>query len=55
MLAGIQGAPLYVTPADCLASNVHREIGRLAPNDIAILGGTATLSPNVEALRPCGA
>ncbi|MCS5734398.1 cell wall-binding repeat-containing protein [Herbiconiux daphne] len=52
--AAISTSPLYVTQSTCLTTEVYREIGRLAPAQILILGGTATLSADVEALTPCG-
>jgi putative cell wall-binding protein len=53
--AGIGASPLYVTRAGCLAPEVHREIGRLAPSAVVILGGPASLSAAIETLEPCGA
>ncbi|WP_291051146.1 cell wall-binding repeat-containing protein [Herbiconiux sp.] len=52
--AGLAKAPVYVTPATCLDNQVYLEIGRLAPEKIVVLGGTNTLSADVEALKPCG-
>ncbi|MCS5734397.1 cell wall-binding repeat-containing protein [Herbiconiux daphne] len=52
--AGISRSPLYVTQSTCLTNEVYLEIGRLAPAQILILGGTATLGADVEALTPCG-
>ncbi|WP_440708286.1 cell wall-binding repeat-containing protein [Herbiconiux sp. YIM B11900] len=52
-LAALQSAPLYVVPPSCVPSAVLAELDRLAPARIVILGGTATLGPGVDALRPC--
>lgn len=53
--AGIGKSPLYVTRSTCLAPEVHREIGRLAPSSVVLLGGTSSLSTALETLEPCGA
>jgi putative cell wall-binding protein len=53
--AGIGANPLYVTRSACLAPEVHREIGRLAPSAVVILGGPLSLSTAIETLEPCGA
>lgn len=51
--AGLAESPIYITPGTCLDSGVYFEIGRLAPEKIVVLGGTNTLSADVEALKPC--
>lgn len=54
VLAGAAAAPLYVTPGRCVADGILKEIGRLEPSEVVILGGPATLNADVEALKPCG-
>ncbi|MGA1835857.1 cell wall-binding repeat-containing protein [Herbiconiux sp. 11R-BC] len=52
--AGAEKSPLYVTQPDCLSSAVYFEIGRVAPDTVYVLGGTNTLSRDIESLTPCG-
>ncbi|MFB2581633.1 cell wall-binding repeat-containing protein [Herbiconiux sp. P15] len=51
--AGQHESPLYISPKECLAYEAYYAIGRLAPDEIIILGGTATLDPAVENMTRC--
>lgn len=52
---GALGAPLLLTPTDSLDARVAAELDRLGVDRVAIMGGTAAISPAVEqALRAEG-
>jgi putative cell wall-binding protein len=55
-VAGLAGGPMLLTDPNALPGVVIAELERLQPQRIVILGGTATISPNVEtqldAIRP---
>lgn len=51
--AGRLSAPLFVVPSDCVPQGVLDSIARLGATKVTLLGGTASLSPAVEALTPC--
>jgi putative cell wall-binding protein len=53
--AGIGDNPLYVTTPECLSGDVWAEIGRLAPDTVTVLGGSAALGPKIDRLEPCSA
>lgn len=46
-------APLMLVPRNCVPLTVQAEIDRIGATNIAIFGGPAALSENVEALTPC--
>lgn len=48
-VAGLQNAPLLLTPPDALHPAIAAELDRLNPSRIIILGGTGALSPAIEA------
>jgi putative cell wall-binding protein len=52
-VAGRDGSPIYLVKNGCVPNSVLQEIVRLAPAKIIVLGGTATLSAEVEALKSC--
>lgn len=52
-LAGEMHAPLAITGKTCINRSTAMTIGRLAPSTIVLLGGTATLAPDVERLVKC--
>ncbi|MDH6180305.1 putative cell wall-binding protein [Microbacteriaceae bacterium SG_E_30_P1] len=51
--AAKQPAPLYVVRPNCVPQAVLNSISSLAPTNIVLLGGPATLTPAVEDLTPC--
>jgi putative cell wall-binding protein len=51
--AANQGAPLYITPPDCIPTDVFASITLREPSTLFILGGTAVLSLDVENLVIC--
>lgn len=52
-LAGSWFAPIYLTPQNCVPTQVLAEIGRLHVKDVFLLGGEPTLSSEVMDLRAC--
>lgn len=50
--AGIGGSPLYVTQS-CVDIPLAFEIGRLAPENVIILGGRNALGADLDTLKPC--
>jgi putative cell wall-binding protein len=46
--AGVKGAPVLLVPRDTVPEVVMDEIVRLAPSEIVILGGTASISRELE-------
>ncbi|MCS5722797.1 cell wall-binding repeat-containing protein [Herbiconiux sp. CPCC 203407] len=52
-VAGRDGSPIYLVKNGCVPNSVLQEIVRLKPTSIIVLGGTATLSASVEALKSC--
>jgi putative cell wall-binding protein len=54
VVAGMEKAPLYVTPSNCVDGDVLYDLGRLAPDTVTILGGPNTLGAGVESLTTCG-
>jgi putative cell wall-binding protein len=52
VVAGMKAAPLYLTQ-NCVDDQLWREIGRLAPTSVVLLGGTAALGPGLDHLKPC--
>ncbi|MDQ0417306.1 putative cell wall-binding protein [Croceifilum oryzae] len=47
-LSGLDGAPILLTEADNLPTNVENEIKRLKPETVYILGGTMAITETVE-------
>jgi protocatechuate 3,4-dioxygenase beta subunit len=47
-VAGLAGGPMLLTDPNALPDAVTAELERLQPQRIVILGGTATITPNVE-------
>jgi hypothetical protein len=47
-VAGIQKAPLYVIPSNCIPSYVIQDIIGLGATQMTILGGPGTLTSGVE-------
>jgi putative cell wall-binding protein len=52
--AGAIDAPLYVVTADCVPRATLAALDAQGVTHITLLGGTATLTPAVQALTPCG-
>ena len=52
-LAGVAGAPLYVSTPNCIPPTVLQSILDRAPHDVLILGGLGVLSIAVEELQSC--
>jgi putative cell wall-binding protein len=52
-LAGMLDAPMFSVPTTCVPRGVLRDIERLRPTEIILLGGTGTLTAAVAALTPC--
>ncbi|MBF4572786.1 cell wall-binding repeat-containing protein [Herbiconiux sp. VKM Ac-1786] len=52
VVAGIGGSPLYVTQS-CVSTPLYFEIGRLAPENVVILGGVNALGADLDTLKPC--
>ncbi|MCS5713867.1 cell wall-binding repeat-containing protein [Herbiconiux sp. CPCC 205716] len=52
VVAGLTHNPLYVTQS-CVSSQLYREIGRLAPEKVFILGGLNALGADLDTLKPC--
>lgn len=52
-LAGKQGAPVYMVRQDCVPVDVLSDIAKMGTTSVTLLGGTATLSANVESLTGC--
>ncbi|WP_040424774.1 cell wall-binding repeat-containing protein, partial [Agromyces subbeticus] len=48
--AGISGGPMLLTDPNALPDTITAELERLQPERIVILGGTGTISADVEAL-----
>lgn len=46
-------SPLMLVPPTCVPSSVRAEMTRLGVSSLAIFGGPAALSENVEALGSC--
>lgn len=53
VLAGAWKSPLYLTPSTCLMPVVPNFMVKHGSNLLVLLGGTAALSPAVEAGAPC--
>ena len=51
--AATLGAPLYVIPGTCVPQAVLDDIAGFAPSTVTLLGGTPSLSVEVESLTPC--
>lgn len=51
--AGFGGAALLLSGRDCLPPATDRELRRLHPDRVLVLGGPSVLSPAVEQLQPC--
>jgi putative cell wall-binding protein len=52
-VAGIQNAPLYVIPSTCIPSYVLQDIATLKATKMTILGGPATVGPDVMRVAQC--
>ncbi|MCS5719814.1 cell wall-binding repeat-containing protein [Herbiconiux sp. CPCC 205763] len=52
-IAGRSGSPIYLVPRDCVPDRVLQEITRLAVTKVIVLGGSDTISPEVESLKRC--
>ena len=52
-LAGVAGAPLYVSTAECIPASVLQSIENRGAAHVLILGGTSVLSAAVERLERC--
>jgi putative cell wall-binding protein len=53
VLAGMNDAPLYVVPGDCVPRGVISDIYSLGATKVVLLGGPNSLTPAVAALTPC--
>lgn len=51
--AGSIGAPLFVTPTDCVPTSILRQIGRMGADRVTLLGGTPSLSARLDDLSAC--
>jgi putative cell wall-binding protein len=47
--AALRNAPILLTPPDALPTTVVRELKRLAPKRVVILGGSGVISPRIAA------
>jgi len=54
LAAGLAGAPLLLTPADCLPPSVLAELDRLGVERLTVLGGADVVGEEVVRLEPCG-
>lgn len=52
-VAGDRGAPLFITPRECVPASVLTAILGLHPSKVILLGGTPSLSAEVESLTVC--
>jgi putative cell wall-binding protein len=52
--AGVVSAPLYVVPGTCVPQGTLAEIYRLDASTVTLLGGTASLTVEVQKLVACG-
>ncbi|WP_413316954.1 cell wall-binding repeat-containing protein [Agrococcus sp. 1P02AA] len=52
-VAGAQGAPLLITRPGCVDASVLGALESLSPTSVTLLGGTPSLSEDVEALTRC--
>ncbi|MCS5733730.1 cell wall-binding repeat-containing protein [Herbiconiux daphne] len=55
VVAGLAGDPLYLTRQTCIDAGAASGIGRLLPHSLFVLGGTATLDGEIDALTICPA
>lgn len=53
-LAGVIGAPVVLTPPQCLSDSAAMSLLTLRVAGITLVGGETTLSPDVEGLWVCG-
>ncbi|MDH6182339.1 putative cell wall-binding protein [Microbacteriaceae bacterium SG_E_30_P1] len=51
--AASAGAPLYVAPGTCVTAGVLADLQALGVTSVTLLGGEASLTPEVFALTPC--
>jgi putative cell wall-binding protein len=52
-VAGANGAPLYVIPGNCIPSYVVNDIVAFGATQLKILGGTASITADVESFTRC--
>ncbi|MFB2555441.1 cell wall-binding repeat-containing protein [Herbiconiux liangxiaofengii] len=52
-IAGESSSPIFLAHTNCVPESVLDSIERLAPDHIIVLGGPATLSPDIDHLKPC--
>ena len=52
--AAAAGAPLFVVPGSCVTSGVLADLDALGVAQVTLLGGEASLSPEVFSLTSCG-
>ncbi|WP_248150609.1 cell wall-binding repeat-containing protein [Microbacterium aoyamense] len=53
VLAGVNGAPLHVTPPTCVSAGAGAQIGANATGTVTLIGGSGALNANVAALGMC--
>lgn len=53
-LAGVLGAPLYVTPSSCVPATIISQLSDLEVSTVVLLGGTSALGVPVSTLTECG-
>jgi putative cell wall-binding protein len=53
-LAGFNDSPLFVTDAHCIPRGTLDGIAKLAAANVVLIGGTAVLNADIEALKSCG-
>ena len=51
--AATSGSPLYVVPGNCVTAGVLADLTKLGVSSVTLLGGEASLTPEVLALMPC--
>ncbi|MDH6182559.1 2',3'-cyclic-nucleotide 2'-phosphodiesterase (5'-nucleotidase family)/putative cell wall-binding protein [Microbacteriaceae bacterium SG_E_30_P1] len=51
--AATSGSPLYVVPGNCITAGVLADLNTLGVSEVTLLGGEASLSPEVAELAVC--
>ncbi|NUU07560.1 cell wall-binding repeat-containing protein [Leifsonia sp. C5G2] len=54
LLSGKNAAPLFLSRADCVDQSTLQAIYGYGVQNLVLIGGTATLTASVAALKPCG-
>lgn len=53
VLAGLRGAPMYISPATCVRAAIADHLMGLGIGELVLLGGTGVLGANVAGLARC--